>query len=35
MSAIAPWTDGQSLLPLTRGETRDAPVLMEYAAEGS
>ena len=35
MSAIAPWTDGQSLLPLTRGEQRTAPVLMEYAAEGS
>jgi choline-sulfatase len=38
MSAIAPWTDGQSLLPLTT-ETgragREAPVLMEYAAEGS
>jgi len=35
MSAIAPWTDGQSLLPLAAGEARDAPVLMEYAAEGS
>ena len=23
MSGIAPWTDGQSLLPLTRGEARD------------
>lgn len=35
MSDIMPWTDGQSLLPLTRGEARTEPVLMEYAAEGS
>jgi choline-sulfatase len=35
LGGIAPWTDGQSLLPLTRGEERTAPVLMEYAAEGS
>ncbi len=35
MSAIAPWTDGQSLLPLLDGKQRTAPVLMEYAAEGS
>ncbi|MBZ9762882.1 choline-sulfatase [Mesorhizobium sp. CA8] len=35
MSAIAPWTDGQSLLPLAGGTERSAPVLMEYAAEGS
>ncbi|MGF7007449.1 choline-sulfatase [Aminobacter sp. BE322] len=35
LSAIAPWTDGQSLVPLTAGEPRTAPVLMEYAAEGS
>jgi choline-sulfatase len=35
IAAIAPWTDGQSLLPLLRGEARTAPVLMEYAAEGS
>ncbi|MBN9074370.1 MAG: choline-sulfatase [Rhizobiales bacterium] len=35
IGAIAPWTDGQSLLPLTRGAARTAPVLMEYAAEGS
>ena len=35
MSAVLPWTDGQSLLPLTRGEKRTQPVLMEYAAEGS
>lgn len=35
LSAIAPWTDGQSLLPQARGEKRDEPVYMEYAAEGS
>ena len=35
MSGIAPWTDGQSVLPLAKGEARSAPVLMEYAAEGS
>ncbi|MDO9306869.1 MAG: choline-sulfatase, partial [Mesorhizobium sp.] len=33
MSAIMPWTAGQSLLPLARGEGRAEPVLMEYAAE--
>ncbi|WP_312796038.1 choline-sulfatase [Tianweitania sp.] len=35
LSGIAEWTDGQSVLPLTRGESRSEPVLMEYAAEGS
>ncbi len=35
MADIMPWTDGISLLPLMRGEERTAPVLMEYAAEGS
>jgi choline-sulfatase len=35
MSAIAPWTDGQSLVPLLQGKGRTEPVLMEYAAEGS
>ncbi len=35
ISAIAPWTDGQSLTPLMRGEGRSEPVLIEYAAEGS
>jgi choline-sulfatase len=35
MGAIMPWTDGQSLLPLTSGTERTAPVAMEYAAEGS
>ncbi len=32
---VTPWTDGQSLLPLTRGEQRTEPVLMEYTAEAS
>jgi choline-sulfatase len=32
---IMPWTDGESLLPMINGEKRIAPVLMEYAAEGS
>jgi len=35
IAAIAPWTDGQSLLPLLDGKARTGPVLMEYAAEGS
>ncbi|TIQ34228.1 MAG: choline-sulfatase [Mesorhizobium sp.] len=35
IAQIAPWTDGQSLLPLLGGKARTAPVLMEYAAEGS
>ncbi len=35
MADIAPWTDGQSLVPLALGAERDAPVAMEYAAEGT
>ncbi len=35
MAEVAPWTEGQSLVPLARGQGRDAPVAMEYAAEGS
>jgi choline-sulfatase len=35
MADIAPWTDGLSLLPLAHGGTREAPVMMEYAAEGT
>ena len=35
LSAIAPWTDGHSLLPLIDGAARPEPVFMEYAAEGS
>ena len=32
---IAPWTEGQSLVPLGQGAVREAPVAMEYAAEAS
>ncbi len=32
---IANWVDGESLVPLTKGSTRNQPVLMEYAAEAS
>ncbi|MBB4004475.1 choline-sulfatase [Aurantimonas endophytica] len=35
LGAVAPWTDGHSLLPVARGEASPAPVYMEYAAEGS
>ncbi|MCZ4282288.1 choline-sulfatase [Kiloniella laminariae] len=35
LSEVLPWTDGESLLPLGRGEERASPVYMEYAAEGS
>ncbi|MEM9206696.1 MAG: choline-sulfatase, partial [Pseudomonadota bacterium] len=35
MDEIAPWVEGQSLVPLSRGEDRNGPVAMEYAAEGS
>ncbi len=35
MSEVAPWTTGESLATLGQGSTRDAPVAMEYAAEGS
>ena len=35
MYEVAPWTDGESLLPLTTGNKRTSPVFMEYAAEGS
>ncbi|MBA92841.1 MAG: choline-sulfatase [Phyllobacteriaceae bacterium] len=35
MSGIMPWTDGQSLVALMNGESRNDPVLIEYAAEGS
>ncbi|MCY6381575.1 choline-sulfatase [Hoeflea prorocentri] len=35
MKAVAPWTDGESLLPIISGSERTAPVHMEYAAEGS
>ena len=35
MAEVMPWTDGESLLPLARGQDRLSPVAMEYAAEGS
>ncbi len=35
MDEIAPWVEGQSLVPLGQGAERDAPVAMEYAAEAS
>jgi choline-sulfatase len=35
IAAVAPWTDGESLLPLARGGDRHSPVRIEYAAEGS
>ncbi len=35
MAELAPWVEGQSLVPLGQGGTREAPVAMEYAAEGS
>ena len=35
MADVMPWTDGESLMPLARGRTRETPVAMEYAAEGS
>lgn len=35
MAEIAPWTDGESLVPLARGGARTTPVAVEYAAEAS
>ncbi|PRD45767.1 choline-sulfatase [Phyllobacterium phragmitis] len=35
LSEVAPWTDGESLLPLLDGANRSDAVPMEYAAEGS
>lgn len=35
LSEIAPWTDGETLLPLMRGKGGRAPVAVEYAAEAS
>ena len=35
LDEVEPWTDGMSLVSMGNGATRDAPVLMEYAAEGS
>ena len=35
LDQIAPWTDGETLVPLANGADRGNPVRMEYAAEGS
>lgn len=35
LDEIAPWVEGESLMPLAEGDERTAPVRMEYAAEGS
>ena len=35
MDEVAPWTEGQTLVPLGQGAQRAAPVAMEYAAEAS
>ena len=35
MAEVMPWTDGESLVPLAKGQARTSPVAMEYAAEGS
>ena len=35
MEEVAPWTAGESLVPLGQGEGRESPVAMEYAAEAS
>ncbi len=35
MTEVKPWTQGESLVHLGQGGTRDTPVAMEYAAEGS
>ena len=35
LSEIAPWIDGESLVPVARGQGRRGPVAMEYAAEAS
>ncbi len=35
MAEVAPWTEGESLVPLGQGARRESPVAMEYAAEAS
>ena len=35
LSGVAPWTNGETLLPLMAGGVRETPVAMEYAAEAS
>ncbi len=35
LDEVQPWTDGETLLPLARGDARTSPVAMEYAAEAT
>ncbi|MGB0658943.1 MAG: choline-sulfatase [Mangrovicoccus sp.] len=35
LAEVMPWTNGESLVPLGQGGTRQSPVAMEYAAEAS
>jgi choline-sulfatase len=35
MESIKPWTQGESLIPISSGAVRSSPVAMEYAAEAS
>jgi choline-sulfatase len=35
MADVMPWTDGETLVPLAKGQPRTSPVAMEYAAEAS
>ena len=35
LDEVAPWTTGESLVPLANGTARTSPVAMEYAAEAS
>ncbi|HSG36295.1 MAG TPA: sulfatase/phosphatase domain-containing protein, partial [Paracoccaceae bacterium] len=35
LDEVLPWTDGESLVSLAKGQERLSPVAMEYAAEGS
>ncbi len=35
MADVMPWTDGETLMPLSHGTARTTPVAMEYAAEGT
>ncbi|MEM6487006.1 MAG: choline-sulfatase [Pseudomonadota bacterium] len=35
LADVAPWTEGEDLMPIARGEAARGPVAMEYAAEGS
>ncbi len=35
LDEVQPWVDGETLVPLAKGEGRDSPVAMEYAAEAS